>query len=180
MKAGSSETYPEPVSHCEICRWWKECDNRPPAAMIIFRLLLGPPDCNARNSRSKAFLRLERLATASASNTLFNPSRGAREGYTRIPESKPRIQLEARTEGRVGNLSCSTAYRALDCFRLPSPSIGDIFFDLEGDPFVDDGGLEFLFGVIVTIDEAGNLRLSGTLVLLTAHRSGPHSNGSLI
>jgi hypothetical protein len=30
--------------------------------------------------------------------------------------------------------------------RLPPPSDGDIFFDLEGDPFVDDGGLEFLFG----------------------------------
>ena len=22
------ETYPEPVSHCDICRWWKECDKR--------------------------------------------------------------------------------------------------------------------------------------------------------
>jgi predicted RecB family nuclease len=28
VKAGSGETYPEPVSHCEICRWWKECDGR--------------------------------------------------------------------------------------------------------------------------------------------------------
>src|ERR1700730_7220615 len=28
VKAGSSGTYPEPVSHCEICRWWKECDAR--------------------------------------------------------------------------------------------------------------------------------------------------------
>ena len=25
---GSPETYPEPVSHCDICRWWKECDKR--------------------------------------------------------------------------------------------------------------------------------------------------------
>jgi len=22
------ETYPEPVSHCDVCRWWKECDSR--------------------------------------------------------------------------------------------------------------------------------------------------------
>ena len=28
VKAGSSETYPEPVSHCDICRWWKECDSQ--------------------------------------------------------------------------------------------------------------------------------------------------------
>ena len=28
VKAGFSETYPEPVSHCDICRWWKECDGQ--------------------------------------------------------------------------------------------------------------------------------------------------------
>jgi uncharacterized protein len=22
------ETYPEPVSHCDICRWWKQCDSQ--------------------------------------------------------------------------------------------------------------------------------------------------------
>ena len=32
--------------------------------------------------------------------------------------------------------------------RLPEPSAGDIFFDFEGDPFVGDGGLEFLFGYL--------------------------------
>jgi uncharacterized protein len=26
VKEVSDETYPEPVSHCDICRWWKECD----------------------------------------------------------------------------------------------------------------------------------------------------------
>ena len=29
---------------------------------------------------------------------------------------------------------------------LPEPSAGDVFFDLEGDPFVGEGGLEYLFG----------------------------------
>src|SRR6516164_4884349 len=28
VKAGSSQTYPEPVSHCDICRWWKECESQ--------------------------------------------------------------------------------------------------------------------------------------------------------
>ena len=34
---------------------------------------------------------------------------------------------------------------------LPPPSAGDLFFDIEGDPFVEEGGadgLEYLFGVI--------------------------------
>jgi predicted RecB family nuclease len=40
--------------------------------------------------------------------------------------------------------------------RLSSPTPGDIFLDLEGDPFVGEGGIEYLFG-IVSIDENGNL-----------------------
>jgi uncharacterized protein len=31
---------------------------------------------------------------------------------------------------------------------LPEPSSGDIFFDLEGDPFVGAGGREYLFGFV--------------------------------
>jgi len=26
VNSGNGHTYPEPVSHCEVCRWWKECD----------------------------------------------------------------------------------------------------------------------------------------------------------
>ncbi|MER8759869.1 ribonuclease H-like domain-containing protein [Mesorhizobium sp. M0976] len=33
--------------------------------------------------------------------------------------------------------------------RLPAPSLGDIFLDLEGDPFARDGGREYLFGLLV-------------------------------
>ena len=36
--------------------------------------------------------------------------------------------------------------------RLPAPSAGDIFFDFEGDPFVDEGGLEYLFGYVTFED----------------------------
>ena len=25
VEVGAGETYPEPVDHCDICRWWKEC-----------------------------------------------------------------------------------------------------------------------------------------------------------
>ena len=32
---------------------------------------------------------------------------------------------------------------------MPEPSAGDIFFDLEGDPFVGLSGREYLFGVVL-------------------------------
>src|SRR4029079_14238683 len=43
----------------------------------------------------------------------------------------------------------------LSCLPLPSP--GDIFLDFEGDPFVDGGGLEFLFGYAF-LDDSGTER----------------------
>src|SRR5262249_11417145 len=38
--------------------------------------------------------------------------------------------------------------------RLPEPSPGDLFLDLEGDPFVGEHGLQYLFGLVAR-DEQG-------------------------
>jgi uncharacterized protein len=37
--------------------------------------------------------------------------------------------------------------------RLPAPSPGDVFLDLEGDPFVSEGGIEYLLGTIAMSDD---------------------------
>jgi predicted RecB family nuclease len=37
----------------------------------------------------------------------------------------------------------------------PEPSPGDMFFDLEGDPFIGRGGREYLFGCVAD-DESGD------------------------
>src|SRR5207249_2491810 len=85
----------------------------------------------------------------------FRPARGAREGYARIRE-QARIQKEGRDEGRLKFELLETAEGEGLC-RLPAPSEGDIFLDFEGDPFVEGGGLEYLFGV-TTADAHGDLR----------------------
>ena len=47
--------------------------------------------------------------------------------------------------------SCSRPSRARGFALLPQPSPGDLFFDIEGDPFWEpSGGLEYLFGVAGT------------------------------
>src|SRR5207237_926332 len=62
-----------------------------------------------------------------------------------------RLQVEARADGRV-------RYELLEpqdgrgLLTLPEPSAGDLFFDLEGDPWAADGGLEYLFGVGDAVD----------------------------
>jgi predicted RecB family nuclease len=146
VKAGSSETYPEPVIHCEICRWWNECDGRRRRDDHL-SFVAGASNLQRKELILQGVPNLQSLAELPIP-IAFNPSRGAREGYTRIRE-QARIQLEARTEGRLkSELLGRVPGEGL--FRLPLPVIGDIFLDLEGDPFVGEGGLEYLFGVVMS------------------------------
>ncbi|MCU1374845.1 MAG: protein of unknown function, putative recB domain, partial [Actinomycetia bacterium] len=58
-----------------------------------------------------------------------------------------RLQLAQRADGRLRyELLEPEPGRGLSA--LPPPSPGDLFFDMEGDPWAGDGGLEYLFGVI--------------------------------
>ncbi len=152
VKANSRETYPEPVNHCDICRWWKECDTRRRHDDHL-SFVAGASRLQRKELVSQNTPTLERLATLPLPIP-FKPSRGAAESYTRIRE-QARIQLEARTEGQL-RFEILPTKPGEGFLRLPAPSAGDIFLDFEGDPFVGDGGLEYLFGVITTSDD-GNL-----------------------
>jgi hypothetical protein len=76
----------------------------------------------------------------------WRPDRGAVRSYEKIRE-QARIQVEGRTSGAV-LYETLPPLAGFGLSRLPDPSEGDIFFDFEGDPFVGDGGLEFLFGYL--------------------------------
>ena len=64
------------------------------------------------------------------------------------------LQLGARESGELA-YTLRTPEEGRGFARLPRPSAGDVFFDMEGDPFFDDGGLEYLFG-------DGHRRVTGT------------------
>src|SRR5207253_4005461 len=135
---------PEPVNHCDVCRWWKECDRKRRGDDHLC-FVAGASKLQRKELTIHGVPTLEALATLPLPIP-FDPSRGAREGYTRIRE-QARIQLEARTEGQMKFESLPNEPGA-GLFLLPSPSIGDIFLDFEGDPFVRAGGLEFRSGVL--------------------------------
>lgn len=89
----------------------------------------------------------------------FRPKRGAPESYQRVRE-QARVQLEARPDKRVFELLEVVGGQGF-C-RLPEPSPGDLFLDLEGDPFAGPvagppmlRGREYLFGV-ATIGDSGD------------------------
>ncbi|MCJ7795553.1 MAG: TM0106 family RecB-like putative nuclease [Thermoleophilia bacterium] len=83
------------------------------------------------------------------------PSRGTLAAFTRARE-QARVQLEGRvTRKPVHELLAREEGQGLA--RLPEPSPGDIFFDIEGDAFVGEAGLEYLFGFAVLDPGAADL-----------------------
>lgn len=138
------EAYPEPIEHCEICRWRRHCDERRRADDHMSLV--------AGISKSQIG-ELERHGIASTAALAvvplplqWRPDRGAAKSFEKVRE-QARIQVEGRTIGTIV-YETLTPIAGFGLSRLPEPSPGDIFFDFEGDPFVDDGGLEFLFGYV--------------------------------
>ena len=131
-----AHTYPDPVPQCDFCRWWSECADRRRADDHLSLV--------AGISKSQIAQLAEWSVTTLASLgdlTLpfpAKPSRGSIESLLRV-QAQARIQLQGRRDGRVLHEALPVE-PGLGLCRLPVPSPGDIFLDLEGDPFVGDDG----------------------------------------
>ncbi len=152
VASADGKTYPEIVPHCDICRWWKHCDQQLRKDDSL-SFVHGVSRLQRKELATHEVTTLQSLATLPLPMP-FNPSKGGLEGYRRIRE-QARIQLEARTanQPKWEKLPLEPD-RGL--FRLPAPSPGDLFFDFEGDPFTGESGLEYLFGVL-SADNAAKL-----------------------
>lgn len=155
-----AETYPEPVEHCDVCRWRPRCGDRRRADDHL-SLVAGISKAQAAELRARDVTTMAGLATLPLP-WAWKPERGARESYERVRE-QARIQVEGRAAGQVRHeLLPVLPDRGLA--RLPTPSDGDIFLDLEGDPFVGEAGLEYLFGYAWR-DDAGAERCTSDWAL---------------
>jgi predicted RecB family nuclease len=145
-------TYPDPVEHCDVCRWKLHCaqqrrrdDDLSLVAGISARQRRALKDRGTRRRRELADLPLPmqpRLEGVSAA------------ALERVRE-QARIQVEGEDEGRIKS-ELLAPERDEDgalipdrgLLVLPEPSPNDLFFDIEGDPFALDDGVEYLFGVL--------------------------------
>jgi predicted RecB family nuclease len=142
VAAHPNGTYPAQCSHCELCAWRDVCAQRWAADDHLNQV--------ARITR-KQVERLQAAGTHTVEALAEMPSN------TPVPRIQPDVvarlqaqaalQVERRRTGepRVEWLECDPAGRR-GFYRMPEPDDGDVFFDMEGDPFEDDG-LEYLFGV---------------------------------
>jgi predicted RecB family nuclease len=152
----SSSVYPEPIDHCEICRWRRHCDERRRADDHM-SLVAGISKSQMSELERNAVETMAALA-ALPLPLQWRPERGNVKSFEKIRE-QARIQVQGRESGAI-LYETLPPIAGFGLSRLPEPSQGDIFFDFEGDPFVGDGGLEFLFGYTYS-DEGGQPRYVG-------------------
>lgn len=136
------ETYPEPVSSCDICRWFESCNKqRRDDDHLCF--VAGLTSSQRKDLKSIGIETLEAFANVQA-DFYKQLDLGNHESIQRAKE-QARIQLEARKSGKPG-VEFLEVFPEKGFNRLPEPTEGDIFFDLEGDQFYGDNGIEYLWG----------------------------------
>jgi predicted RecB family nuclease len=137
-----SDTYPDPKEHCNICRWNTTCDRRRHDDDHLC-LVAGISKVQINELKQRGVETVKDLASLPLP-LQWNPERGSTLVYSRIRE-QARMQVESRESGVLKyELLPIEAGFGLTC--LPAPSLGEVFLDLEGDPFVGEQGLEYFFG----------------------------------
>lgn len=145
---GNLPTEPYPVAHCGLCGFKPVCDEHWNRVDHLTRV---------------ARIRRDQIARLADAGVTTLEGLGLADRGLRIPRMPPStfealrdqasLQLHHRRTGQLAyHLLEAESERGLGL--LPAPSSGDIFFDIEGDPFWEsDRGLEYLFGLLW--EEAG-------------------------
>ena len=137
---------PEPVEHCDVCRWSEHCAARRRADddLSLVAGITGRQRARARGARASRPVAASRALALPLDPPLDRRGAGALErvrapgappggGRGRGPDA-PRA-ASSRRASRTGRSSRTAA-----CSALPEPRPGDLFFDIEGDPFASTTG----------------------------------------
>ncbi len=144
-------TYPDPVEHCGVCRWYPNClgqwhrDDALPLIAGISRA--------QRETLTKHDIQTRAALVALNKPFTLDLKHSQDESMWRVHE-QARLQLESERDKKIKYELLEPerdADRVLVADRglsaLPPPAQGDLFFDIEGDPFAFWEGIEYLFGV---------------------------------
>jgi len=137
------DTYPEPVSHCDICDWWKHCNARRRKDDHL-TFVAGMGKSQIAELRTKDIESLAQLAELSHP-VPFTPTKGNIHTYNKL-RNQARIQYDSRNQSHKPLTELLPLEPGQGLFLLPEPSEHDIFLDFEGARMVEPDGLEYLIG----------------------------------
>src|SRR6202521_5625465 len=156
-RGGGSSTYPDPVDHCRICRWIDVCELRRRQDDHLC-LVAGMRRDQTRRLNLAGIKTVTELGAA----PVDKPIHGINEmALTRLRQ-QARLQVEQRHTDTLPFEVLPPLGEGLGFQSLPAPTNDDLFFDMEGDPFVSDNGLEYLFGILeytLPLDGEGRVRV---------------------
>src|ERR1700733_5269848 len=137
------ESYPEPCTHCDVCRWFRECDAQRRGDDHLS--LVAGIRRQQRNQLEEWNIETMGKLAVLPIPLKERPKHGSREGIGRVRE-QARVQVTGRSEKKLVHEALLPVADGMGFCRLPEPSVDDVFVDLEGDPFVGESGLQYLFG----------------------------------
>ena len=140
-QGGGVQTYPDPVDHCRICRWIDVCELRRRQDDHLC-LVAGMRRDQTRRLQLAGISTMAALAVSPA-----DPVQGInKEAFARLRQ-QAKLQIQRKEAGELTYEVLAPLGEHLGFQALPEPTPADLFFDMEGDPFVGDDGLEYLFGI---------------------------------
>ncbi len=143
VDAAERATYPNPCERCAICHWRDRCEAQRLADDHLVQV------ADIRRSQIK---RLTEAGIPTLAALAQTPAGTRIKGIQ--PETLERLRQQAalqlgkrETEKSRYEVLPSATEPGRGLARLPPADEGDLFFDMEGDP-LEEGGLEYLFGVV--------------------------------
>ncbi|MBV8195399.1 MAG: TM0106 family RecB-like putative nuclease, partial [Candidatus Dormibacteraeota bacterium] len=146
------ETYPNRVSHCNICEFSGLCDAKRRSDDHLSLVARMRRD-QVRKLNEAGILRLDELARIPRETSVPNLQQQTFETL----RDQARLQLDGRGLTRPLHELLPNDEPGFGLSALPEPSPGDVFFDMEGDG-LHEQALEYLFGAVYTDDGATRYR----------------------
>lgn len=143
VESGGVDVYPDPVEFCDVCHFWRRCEEQRRRDDHL-SLVAGITGRQRDRLEAAGISRVGDLASLPVTRSVPGISDAA---LRRIRE-QARLQLETRLTGQPRYELLLDAEPRTGLELLPPPTPGDLFLDLEGDPFVRGQGLEYLFGLV--------------------------------
>jgi len=152
-------TYPDPVEHCDVCNWAPQCrqqrhddDDLSRVAGISAkqRKALKARGVSKRGELAVLSVPMDPRLEGVSDDALDRIRRQADIQVRSVDDEPPEFELldPEYDDADPPNLVADRGFLV-----LPAPSEHDLFFDIEGDPFALEDGVEYLFGVLEPGDE---------------------------